>query len=58
MLKNKISKEDFFKYIELLRRNTRYIESVYNCTNHQLYLINLDDTLCEPYQINDNTFFT
>ena len=58
MLKNKISKEDFFKYMELLRRNNRYIESVYDCTNHQLDLINLNDTLCEPYQIIVKAFFT
>lgn len=58
MLNNKISKENFFKYMELLRRNNRYIESVYDCTNRQLDLINLNDTLCEPYQIIVNAFFT
>ena len=58
MLKNKISKEDFFKYMELLRRNRDYIDSVYNCTNRQLDLINLNDSMCEPYQIIVKAFFT
>lgn len=58
MLKNKISKEDLFKYMELLRRNADYIKSVYECTNHQLDLINLNETLCEPYQIIVKAFFT
>lgn len=58
MLKNKISKELFFDYLNGLRNNEKLISGVYEATNRALDLINFDDELTRPFHIIEKCFFT
>ena len=58
MLKDKISKELFFEYLNGLRNNEKLISGVYEATHRALDLINLEDELTRPYHIIEKCFFT
>lgn len=58
MLNEKITKEDFFKYLNLIRRNSEIISKIYSDSYRTIDIINLDELLCEPYRIIEKLFFT
>lgn len=58
MLKDKISKELFFEYLNGLRNNGKLISDVYEATHRALDLINFEDELTRPYHIIEKCFFT
>lgn len=58
MLKNKISKDDFFEYLKLLRKNASVVNAVYEASNKSIDLINFETDICEPYLIIVKAFFT
>lgn len=58
MLKDKISKELFFKYLNGLRHNSKMINQIYEATFRALDLINLEEELSKPYHIIEKCFFT
>lgn len=58
MLKDKISKDDFFNYLKLLRKNASVVNAVYETSNKSIDLINFESDMCEPYMIIVKAFFT
>lgn len=58
MLENKIDKETFCKYLQLLKNNDKIIMETYNLTNGNLDLNNFEEMLAKPYRIIEKLFFT
>lgn len=58
MLKDKISKDDFFRYLKGLRKVSKYVMDTYDNTDGYVDLINLESALTEPYHIIEKAFFT
>lgn len=58
MLKDKISKEDFFKFIDGLKRNIEEDYLLYTLTDGSLTLTNFVERVTEPYYIILQNFFT
>ena len=58
MLKDKITKEMFFEYLNGLRHNSQMIDAIYKATNGAFDIINFEDELCRPYHLIEKCFFT
>lgn len=58
MLKDKISKEDFVKYIEESLKVSKLVHNVYEASNRTVDLINLEEDLTRPFRIIEKNFFT
>ena len=58
MLKDKISKEDFTKYVEETLRVSKFISNIYDASNRTIDIINLEEELTRPLRIIEKNFFT
>lgn len=58
MLKDKISKEDFVKYIEQSQEVSKLVHKVYEASGRTIDIINLEDELTKPFRIIERNFFT
>lgn len=54
----RISKEDFFEYLDKSRKIDKMIEAIYQATNGEIDLINFNDTLTKPFRIIERNFFS
>lgn len=57
-LSERISKEDFFDYLDKSRKVDKMIEAIYQATNGEIDLINFNDTLTKPFRIIERNFFS
>ena len=57
-LSERISKEDFFKYLDEYRKIDKMIETIYQCSDGNLDLINFNDFLTKPLRIIERNFFS
>ena len=57
-LSERISKEDFFDYLDKSRKIDKMIEAIYQATNGEIDLINFNDTLSKPFRIIERNFFS
>ena len=57
-LNERISKEDFFKYLDLSRKVSKCIDSIYDASDKELDLINFNDFLTKPLRIIERNFFS
>lgn len=57
-LSERISKEDFFDYLDKSRKIDKMIEAIYQATNGDIDLINFNDTLTKPFRIIERNFFS
>lgn len=57
-LSERISKEEFFKYLDEYRKIDKMIETIYQCSNGNLDLINFNDFLTKPLRIIERNFFS
>ena len=57
MLKDKISKEDFVKYIKETLRINKLISNIYESSNRTIDIINLEEELTKPFRIIEKNFF-
>ena len=58
MLKDKISKEDFVKYIKESQEVSKLVHKVYEASGRTIDIINLEDELNKPFRIIERNFFT
>ena len=58
MLKDKISKEDFVKYIKESQEVSKLVHKVYEASGRTIDIINLEDELTKPFRIIERNFFT
>lgn len=58
MLKDKISKDDFVKYIEQSQEVIKLVHKVYEASGRTIDIINLEDELNKPFRIIERNFFT
>ena len=58
MLKDKISKEDFVKYIEKSKEVEKFVQKIYESSERTIDIINLEMILTEPLRIIERNFFT
>lgn len=58
MLKDKISKEQFFEYLNGLRDRSNYIDDVYASSRRFINILELNDFLIRPYMILEKLFFS
>lgn len=57
-LSERISKEDFFDYLNESRKIDKMIETIYQCSDGNLDLINFNDYLTKPLRIIERNFFS
>lgn len=57
-LEKRISKEDFFEYLDKSKERSDMIFNVYKSTGKSLDLINFEDYITEPYRILVKHFFS
>ena len=57
-LSERISKEDFFDYLDKSRKVDKMIEAIYQATDGDIDLINFNDTLTKPFRIIERNFFS
>ena len=57
-LSERISKEDFFDYLNKSRKIDKMIETIYQCSDRNLDLINFNDLLTKPFRIIERNFFS
>jgi len=57
MLKDKISKEDFVKYIKESQEVSKLVHKVYEASGRTIDIINLEDELTKPFRIIEKNFF-
>lgn len=57
-LSERISKEDFFDYLDKLKDRSDMFRKVYESTGKSLDLINFEDYICEPLRIIEKAFFS
>ena len=58
MLKDKMSKEQFFEYLKLLRDRSDFIDDVYNSSRRYINIVELNDFLIRPYIFIEKLFFS
>ena len=58
MLKDKISKEQFFEYLNGLKENSEMVSAIYNASKRNIDMINYEDEITKPYRIIEKLFFT
>ena len=58
MLKDKISKEDFVKYIKQSQEVSQLVHKVYEASGKTIDIINLEEELTRPFRIIEKNFFT
>lgn len=57
-LKDKISKNDFFNFINMLNNNYDMTNDIYAASNRTIDLINYDDEINKPYMFIVERFFS
>lgn len=57
-LSERISKKDFFDYLDKSRKVDKMIETIYQCSDGNLDLINFNDFLTKPLRIIERNFFS
>jgi len=57
-LSERISKEDFFDYLDKSRKVDKIIDAIYQASNGEIDLINFNDTLTKPFRIIERNFFS
>lgn len=57
-LSERISKEDFFDYLDESRKVDKMIDAIYQCSDRNLDLINFNDILTKPFRIIERNFFS
>lgn len=57
-LSERISKEDFFDYLDKSRKVDKMIDTIYQASNGEIDLINFNDTLSKPFRIIKRNFFS
>ena len=57
-LSERISKEDFFDYLDKSRKVDKMIDAIYQASNGEIDLINFNDTLSKPFRIIERNFFS
>ena len=57
-LSERISKEDFFDYLNKTRERDKVIETVYQCSDRNLDLINFQDWITKPLRVIERNFFS
>lgn len=57
-LSERISKEDFFDYLDKLRKVDKMIDAIYQASNGEIDLINFNDTLSKPFRVIERNFFS
>lgn len=57
MLKDKISKEDFVKYIKESQEVSSLVHNVYEASGRTIDIINLEEELTKPFRIIEKNFF-
>lgn len=57
-LSERISKEDFFDYLDKLKDRSDMVCKVYETTGKSLDLINFEDYICKPLRIIEKAFFS
>ena len=57
-LSERISKEDFFDYLDKSRKVDKMIDAIYQCSDRNLDLINFNDLLTKPFRVIERNFFS
>lgn len=57
-LSERISKEDFFDYLDKSRKVDKMIDAIYQASNGEIDLINFNDTLSKPFRVIERNFFS
>lgn len=57
-LSERISKEDFFKYLDESRKVDKMTETIYHCSDRNLDLFNFNDFLTKSLRIIERNFFS
>ena len=57
-LSERISKKDFFDYLDKSRKVDKMIETIYQCSDGNFDLINFNDFLTKPLRIIERNFFS
>ena len=57
-LSERISKEDFFDYLDKSRKVDKMIDAIYQASNGEIDLINFNDTLTKPFRVIERNFFS